>query len=270
MTISTSSIPVQVTRRGNVGSGTVPYVRRKVRRALGVGREPVRYARVVLDWRRDPAIERPALAEATVDVDGTIVRATSIAPTMLEAVDDLEERLRRQLVHLEDRTRTRHRWTAVATEHEWRHGDLPRRRSAYARRPVENRELVRRKTFASAPMTVDEAAYEMDLLDHDFFLYRDVDTRGPALVHRLEGGGYAVQGAAPHPGATPGATVDREPGPPTLTDDEARARLDADDEPFVFYLDAATGEGRVIYVRYDGQYGLVAEQPVRGQHTAGQ
>ena len=48
MTISTSSIPVQVTRRGNVGSGTVPYVRRKVRRALGVGREPVRYARVMV------------------------------------------------------------------------------------------------------------------------------------------------------------------------------------------------------------------------------
>lgn len=270
MSASTSSVPVQVTRRGNVGSGTVPYARRKVQTALGVGRVPVRYAHVVLDWRRDPAIERPAVAEATADIDGTIVRATSIAPTMVEAVDDLEERLRRQLVHLEDRTRTRHRWTALAPEHEWRHGDLPRRRTAFFRRPAENREIVRRKSFASAPMTVDEAAYEMDLLDHDFFVYRDVDTGRPALVHRLDGGGYGVQGAAPHPGPTPQATVARESGPPTLTDDEARARLDADDEPFVFYLDEATGEGRVIYLRYDGHYGIVAERPVRVQWTLGQ
>ena len=260
MSVTTGSVPVQVTRRGNVGSGTVPYARRKVQRALGVGREPVTYAHVVLEWRRDPAIERPALAEATVDIGGTIVRAKSGAPTMVEAIDGLEDRLRRQLVQLEDRTRTRHRWTALASEHEWRHGDLPRPQAAHFPRPVESREVVRRKSFTSAPMTVDEAAYEMDLLDHDFFVYRDADTGTPALVHRLDGGGYGVQGAARHPGVTPQATVVREPAPPNLTDQEARTRLDAADEPFVFYLAEATGEGRVIYLRYDGQYGIVAER----------
>ncbi|GAA2157777.1 HPF/RaiA family ribosome-associated protein [Pedococcus bigeumensis] len=260
MSVTTRSVPVQVTRRGNVGSGTVPYARKKIQRALGLGREPMTHAHVVLEWRRDPAIERPALAEATVDVDGTIVRATSVAPTMVEAVDDLEGRLRRQLVQLEGRTRTRHRWTALASEHEWRHGDLPRRRAAHFPRPAESREVVRRKSFTSAPMTVDEAAYEMDLLDHDFFVYTDVDTGKPALVHRLDSGGYGIQGAAPQPGSTPRATIVQEPAPPILTDDEARARLDADDEPFVFYLDEATGEGRVIYLRYDGQYGIVTER----------
>jgi ribosome-associated translation inhibitor RaiA len=263
MSVATRSVPVQVTLRGNVGSGIVPYARTKVQRALGPGRNPVTRAHLVLDWRRDPAIERPALAEATVDVDGTVVRATSVAQTMVEAVDDLESRLRRQLVQLEDRTRTRHRWTALAREHEWRHGDLPRRRAAHFPRPVESREVVRRKSFTGAPMTVDEAAFEMDLLDHDFFVFTDVDTGGPALVHRLDGGSYGVQGAAPRPGATPEAAVVWEPAPPTLTDDEARARLDVDDEPFVFYLDEATGEGRVIYVRYDGHYGIVAERPDR-------
>jgi ribosome-associated translation inhibitor RaiA len=260
MSVSTSSVPVQVTLRGNVGSGAGQYARRKVQRALGLGREPVVYAHVVLDWRRDPAIERPALAEATADIDGTIVRAKSAAPTMSEAVDDLEYRLRRQVVQLQDRIRTRHRWTALAAEHEWRHGDLPRRRAAYFPRPVQLREVVRRKSFATAPMTVDEAAYEMDLLDHDFFLYRDVDTGGPALIHRLDSGGFGVQRAALRKDPPPRSTVTWEPDPPTLTDGEARTRLEADGEPFVFYVDEATGDGRVIYLRYDGQYGLVTEQ----------
>ena len=48
-----------------------------------------------------------------------------------------------------------------------------------------------------------------------------------------------------------------EASPPTLTDDEARVRLEADGEPFVFYLDGATDEGRVLYHRYDGHYGLI-------------
>ena len=191
----------------------------------------------------------------SVQVDGALVRAKTAAPTMPEAVDELEYRLRRRLVQLQERSRDRHRWTGVAGEHEWRHGDLPRRTVAHFPRPEETREVVRHKTFASTPMTVDEAAYEMDLLDHDFFLYRDAGTSQPALVHRLPDGEYGVSGVEPD-GTV--ATVTYEPPPPTLTDGEARTRLEADGEPYVFYLDPDSGEGRVLYHRYDGHYGLIA------------
>ena len=50
----------------------------------------------------------------------------------------------------------------------------------------------------------------------------------------------------------------REPPPSSMTDAEARDRLDAGDESFVFYLEEETGEGRVLYHRYDGHYGLIA------------
>lgn len=255
MSVTAEPVPVEVTLRGNVGDFAGDYARDKVEGALEIAPAPVLYAHAVLDWNHDPGRERPALAEATVDVNGTIVRAHTSAPTMTEAVDELEARLRRQLVQLQDRGRTRHRWTGIATETEWRHGDLPRRPAPNFQRPAESREVVRHKSFASEPMSVDEAAYEMDLLDHDFFLYRDLASDGPALVHRLADGGYGVQGVDPE-GAT--ASVTHEPDPPTLSDTEARARLETDDEPFVFYLDSATGEGRVLYHRYDGHYGLIA------------
>jgi hypothetical protein len=54
-----------------------------------------------------------------------------------------------------------------------------------------------------------------------------------------------------------GSPTRREPDPPLLTDDEARTRLEADGERFVFYLDRETGAGRVLYLRYDGHYGIV-------------
>ena len=254
MVVTAGAVPVEVTLRGNVGDFAGKYAKGKVSTALRVAHEPVLHAHVVLDWRHDPARERHAFAEVTVDLNGTTVRARTTARTMNEAVDDLEHRLRRQLVHLQDRSRTRHRWTGVAEDREWRHGDLPRPPVPFFPRAEETREVVRRKSFASEPMSVDEAAYEMDLLDHDFFLYRDAASGGPALVHRLQPGGYGVRGASP---ADVVAAVTYEPPPPTMTDAEARARLAADGEPFVFYLDSESGQGRVLYQRYDGHYGLI-------------
>jgi ribosome-associated translation inhibitor RaiA len=255
MSVTAEPVPVEVTLRGNVGDFAGDYARDKVAAALEVAPGPVLYAHAVLDWTRDPGVERPALAEVTVDVNGTVVRARTSGPTMNEAVDELESRLRRRLVQLQDRGRTRHRWTGLATETEWRHGDLPRRPAPWFPRAEETREVVRHKSFASEPMTVDEAAYEMDLLDHDFFLYRDLGSGRPALVHRMPEGRYGVQAVEPD-GTSVAVTY--EPAPPRLSDEEARARLEADGEPFVFYLDSATGEGRVLYHRYDGHYGLIA------------
>lgn len=253
MSVPAETPVVEVTLRGKVGGYAGDNARDKVARALAVARRPVRRTHVVLEWRHDPALTRPAVAEVSADVDGTVLRAKAAAPTMQEAVDELERRLRRRLVQLQERDREAHRWTGRAGEHEWRHGDLPRQPLPYFPRAEEDREVVRRKAFAGAAMTVDEAAYEMDLLDHDFFLFRDTGSGDPALVRRLPEGSYAVQGADPS-----GASAASEPPPPRLTDAEARTRLAADGEPFVFYVEPGSGEGRVIYHRYDGHYGLVA------------
>ncbi|WP_056927407.1 ribosome hibernation promotion factor [Nocardioides sp. Soil805] len=254
MSTPDESVRVEVTTRGNVGSFAGDYARERVSSALAVAHGPVLHAHVVLDWRHDPALERPAVAEAGADVDGTRLRAKASAPTMREAVDELEHRLRRRLVQLHERERTLHRATRTAAEHEWRHGDLPRRPLPYFPREEEAREVVRSKSLPAAAMTAGEAAYEMELLDHDFFLYRDAGSGRPALVRRLPDGGYGVQGAGPGESAE---TVTHEPPPPALTDAEARTRLGAGVEPFVFYLDQETGEGRVLYHRYDGHYGLL-------------
>lgn len=246
---------VEVTLRGNVGGGAGDYARSKVEAVLEDVEQPVLRVHVVLDWRRDPAVERPAVAETGVDVDGMLVRAQAVRPTMTEAVDEMAERLRHRIRQSQARVREQHRWTALAEANEWRHGDLPRPATAYFPRPVGEREVVRHKSLASEPMTVDEAAYEMDLLDHGFFLFSERDTRQPVLIRRRGDGRYGVSSATPASGS---ATVVLEPGPPTLSDREARERLEAGGEPHVFYLEPVSGEARVLYLRYDGDYGLIS------------
>ena len=63
MSVSTQPVPVEVTLRGNVGEYAGEYARGKVVGALSVAHGPVLAAHVVLDFRHDPAVESPALAE---------------------------------------------------------------------------------------------------------------------------------------------------------------------------------------------------------------
>ena len=253
-TVQPVAVDVQV--RGAVPQGPVDYAGAKVGRVVEIANKQVLTARVVLTMAGDPAMARPARAEASLDVCGTQVRAHAIASDMTAAIDLLEEKLRQNLAQLQDRERTRHRWIGVATREGWRHGTLPTAREAHFPRPAEEREIVRRKTFALSAMTPDEAAYEMDVLGHDFYLFTDSRTGKEAVVHTTGDGRFALRGEA---------VVDEESAPlvellgtaPVLTEQEAKDRLDLSGEPFVFYLDPEDGRGRVLYFRYDGHYGLI-------------
>ena len=52
--------------------------------------------------------------------------------------------------------------------------------------------VVREKTFEGAPMTLDEALFQMELVGHDFFLFADVDSGLPSVVYRRKGYDYGV------------------------------------------------------------------------------
>ena len=52
--------------------------------------------------------------------------------------------------------------------------------------------MVREKTHAAAPMTLDQALYEMELVGHDFYLFVDSDTKQPSVVYRRHGYDYGV------------------------------------------------------------------------------
>ena len=52
--------------------------------------------------------------------------------------------------------------------------------------------LVREKEHSAAPMTLDQALYEMELVGHDFFLFVDAESKMPAVVYRRRGYDYGV------------------------------------------------------------------------------
>lgn len=236
------------------------YARQKVNALLGQVHEPVLFARVRVTRHGNPARERPVVAQANLDVNGRLVRAQVEAPTGTEAVDALEAKLRSRLERVAEHWEARRGRHYHPDPHEWRHGDPPADRRPWFPRPAQERQVVRHKSFTLPRCTADEAAAEMDELDYDFHLFTEQGSGQDSVLYRAGPTGYRLAQLAPQPDqVTPGhlpVTISEQPAPLLITE-EAIQRLELSGLPFVFYLDADHAQGRLLYHRYDGHYGLI-------------
>ena len=123
--------------------------------------------------------------ELTVRGANTWFRAHESTSDMFASVDaavgTIEGQIRKNKTRLARRLRqdafTRHvEETSFATEE-----------------PEERLEIVRIKQFYFKPMTREEAVLQMNLLEHNFFAFRDEDNGGSfAVVYRRNDGGYGL------------------------------------------------------------------------------
>jgi hypothetical protein len=69
------TVQVQAETRGAVPEDTVGFAVHRVGSLVRVASEPVLFARVKLIMAADPAVERPAIAQVSADLNGRLVRA---------------------------------------------------------------------------------------------------------------------------------------------------------------------------------------------------
>ena len=245
----TREFDVEVTTRPDL-TDAAEYARRKIG---GLGRfahRPVLRARVKLTELADPAVSRPVVAQANLDVSGRLVRAQAYGATATEAIDLLEDRLRTGLERAAGRrVPRRKRMNPVAA------------RTAGTGLAVDERRIVRHKSFSAAPCSVDDAAAEMDLLDYDFHLFTESGTSMASVLYRGGPTGFRLAQVAPCPADQLAPfelplTISSQP-PPCITVAQAVERLGVLGLPFLFFIDAAQGRASVLYQRYDGHYGLI-------------
>lgn len=252
--------PIQVSVHGRVSQRALDYAREKLIGLTAHVNEPVLFTRVKLTQHADPAARRPAVAEAALDINGELVRAHVAADRMMEAVDLLDRRLRDRLAHFRDHRGWSRPNDVVPVPGEWRHGNLPTDRPHYFDRAPQDREIVRHKTWAPDELTVDEAACDLETLDYDFFLFRELATGQDSVLVRVGDGSYRLLQAHPDPTAVEHAvsTVELVEAPPPSADlIEAIEHLNASHEPFVLVADQGNDRTSVLYRRYDGNYGLI-------------
>jgi len=123
--------------------------------------------------------------ELTVRGAGAIFRAKESTSDMFASIDaaigSIENQIRRNKTRLAKRLR-KDAFVRSADE------------TSFAEEPAEDElNIVRMKSFYFKPMTREEAVMQMNLLDHNFFAFRDEDNGGTfAVVYKRNDGGYGL------------------------------------------------------------------------------
>ncbi|MFD9701382.1 sigma 54 modulation/S30EA ribosomal C-terminal domain-containing protein [Lentzea sp. NPDC059081] len=238
---------IAITTTGEVAEDEQELVRRQVASVIHRLAGRCSAARVRLTAATSPAAAWPAVAQVNAEAGGRDVRAQVGAAFLREAGSQVSARLGEQVARLAEPWRPR-RWPEPG-----RRGRL----WTSARHP----EVVRRKEVRPARCSPDDAALTMDLLDFDVHLFVDAGSGQDSVVYRVGPTGYRLaRVVSPGPPATPPRLpLTFQPHPtPALSLEQAVHRLTDTEYPFLFYRDATTGRGTVLYHRHDGNYGLLA------------
>ena len=254
---------MQMVTGGDVDGDVIGYAVLRMGAVMADVAEPILFARTRLTQAADPARDRPAIAEVALDINGELVRAHVASHSLREAIDLVQRRLRSKLEHRAEHRRAERDRNFVPEPGEWRHGDAPSEHPEYFDRPSDERAIVRHKSYAIGELTPDEAAFDMEQLDYDFHLFRDLATGEDALIERHPDHTYRLtrlHRSEEVTGPTAISLTVAEHTAPELTVREAMERLNADGERFVFFANRTTGRGNVLYHRYDGHYGLLTAE----------
>jgi ribosome hibernation promoting factor len=141
-----------------------------------------------LSVERNRSIDRSQTAEVTVWTKGPIMRARESAADMYAAIDLAAHKLERQVGRYRKRQR-RHR---DRNEPLFRPEDLPVLPEEAEDEDEGAIKIVKSKSFDMKPMTPEDAVMRMDLLHHDFYVFRNHESEALNVVYRRRDGDYGL------------------------------------------------------------------------------
>lgn len=127
------------------------------------------------------------LAEITIHNNGLYYRASELTNDMYASVDSGVAAIERQIRR--NKTRLAKRLREGALERDAVPAYVPMEDDA----DNEEFKIVRSKRFSIKPMSAEEAILQMNLLGHEFFVFRNMDAEDAfAVVYKRKEGGYGL------------------------------------------------------------------------------
>ena len=122
--------------------------------------------------------------EVTIPMKGNIVRAEQVSTDMYVSIDLVEEVIERQLRKYKNKLIQQKQSSinfnqAFVDDVEDDHED-------------EEVNIIRTKRFAIKPMDAEEACIQMDLLGHNFFVFKNADTDEVNVVYKRKGNTFGL------------------------------------------------------------------------------
>ncbi len=118
--------------------------------------------------------------ELTISSGGTLYRSEKESSTFQSAFDEATDAIERQIRKNKTRLEKRLREGAFSAD---RPEDIYAEERSYS---------IHKKVFKLRPMTADEAILQMNLLDHEFYVFDNAETGTVSVVYRRLDGDYGL------------------------------------------------------------------------------
>lgn len=123
------------------------------------------------------------IVEVTIPLKGSVLRAEAESDNMYSSIDTIADIVEKQFL--------KHRKKLID-----RHKGAETFRVDFVDENIEHNDrdiqIERSKKFPVKPMTPEEACMEMDLLGHDFFVFRNAETEEVSVVYKRKRGSYGM------------------------------------------------------------------------------
>jgi putative sigma-54 modulation protein len=127
------------------------------------------------------------IVEVTLEGDGILLRGEERSDSMYASIDQVVEKLESQIKRFKGKLMARAHPGEPPKEH------IPAAEEGEVEEtPLETPAVVRNKKFTMKPMSPDEAAMEMELLNHDFFIFQNDETESINVIYKRQDGDYGL------------------------------------------------------------------------------
>ncbi len=173
--------------------GVSPALRARVVEKVGRLAHHFEQVQKVQAWLRvEPHPGRNQVVEITLWGDGLVLRGEEASRDMYASIDVVVDKLDKQISKYRSRVIKRRRTLA---------GRRKQREAAAAQAALREQsgdadatavQITRRKRFEMKPMTPEDAALQMELLGHTFYMFRNSETLEVNVVYRRADGRYGL------------------------------------------------------------------------------
>lgn len=130
--------------------------------------------------------EKTAKVEVTLPIGAVTLRAEDVSQDLYGSIDLVSDKIERQIRKNKTKIEKKHR-EKVATGEVFSDNF-----SAEEVEEAPEITVVRTKNIDLKPMDVDEAILQMELLGHDFFIYKDSEDNTTNIIYKREDGAYGL------------------------------------------------------------------------------
>ena len=120
--------------------------------------------------------------EVTIPVKGNIIRSEQVSNDMYVSIDLVEEVIERQLRKYKEKIVAKHQDG----------GNFRREFIERETEPLDEVKIIRTKHFGMKPMYPEDACVQMELLGHNFYVFRNAETEEVNVVYKRKGNTYGL------------------------------------------------------------------------------